>query len=572
MKKILLILCLFISLLTTAQSGEILSVSPNTGNTGQRLQVTITGEDTFFLQVSSTEYVSFVNQMQQQFIVNALDRVSNTVLVADVTIPDAAAIGPFDLYIDTNIWGIYNFLEDAFTVTNHYNTVKGNVGFDLNGNGCDVSDVHTSGIKVKLNDGTSDSFAFTNNAGDYIFYVPAGDYVITPEPERPHYGSSPTSATASFGTTNDLSETRNFCLVPNGVYNDLEVTLLPIGAARPGFDAAYRLVYKNNGNQTASGTVNFVFDDARMDFVSANPTLSSQTVNNLSWNYTNLLPFESRTIIITVNINSPMELPPVNNGNSLSFSASVNPVSGDQTPNDNTANFNQIALGSYDPNDKTVIEGSEIHISEAGNYLNYLIRFQNSGTFAAENVVVKDVLASNLDKSTLKIVSASHQYRSSLSAGGKLEFFFDNINLPTEADDEPGSHGFIAFKIKPSSAVGIGSTIENTAEIFFDFNFPIVTNTVSTTFSLLANHNFDFEDGFSLYPNPVDSVLNIKMQSSFETATVKIFNQLGQLVKTVNNIRENQKNSIEVGDLKSGSYVVQITTNKGTSTKKLIKY
>src|SRR6218665_363192 len=413
MKKILLILCLFISLLTTAQSGEILSVSPNTGNTGQRLQVTITGEDTFFLQVSSTEYVSFVNQMQQQFIVNALDRVSNTVLVADVTIPDAAAIGPFDLYTDTNIWGIYNFLEDAFTVTNHYNTVKGNVGFDLNGNGCDVSDVHTSGIKVKLNDGTSDSFAFTNNAGDYIFYVPAGDYVITPEPERPHYGSSPTSATASFGTTNDLSETRNFCLVPNGVYNDLEVTLLPIGAARPGFDAAYRLVYKNNGNQTASGTVNFVFDDARMDFVSANPTLSSQTVNNLSWNYTNLLPFESRTIIITVNINSPMELPPVNNGNSLSFSASVNPVSGDQTPNDNTANFNQIALGSYDPNDKTVIEGSEIHISEAGNYLNYLIRFQNSGTFAAENVVVKDVLASNLDKSTLKIVSASHQYRSS---------------------------------------------------------------------------------------------------------------------------------------------------------------
>ena len=320
-----------------------------------------------------------------------------------------------------------------------------------------------------------------------------------------------------------------------------------------------------------SGTVNFVFDGARLDFVSSSTMPDSQTANNLNWNYANLLPFESRTINITLNVNSPIETPAVNNGDILPFTATVNPILGDETPNDNTTNYNQIVVGSYDPNDKTVTEGAEVDITKAGEYLHYLIRFQNSGTFAAEKVVVKDMLPPNLDKSSLEITASSHSYRSSLTAGNQLEFFFDNINLPPEITNEPASHGFIAFKIKPSNNVTIGSVIENTAQIYFDFNFPIVTNTVATTFSVLANHNFGLDEELLLYPNPVGNVLNIKFKSSFENASVKIFNQLGQLVKIVDNIA-NQANAIAMDDLKNGSYIIQITTNKGTTVKKLIKY
>jgi uncharacterized repeat protein (TIGR01451 family) len=320
-----------------------------------------------------------------------------------------------------------------------------------------------------------------------------------------------------------------------------------------------------------SGTIDFTFDDTRLDFVSATATPTSQTLNNLNWGYVNLLPFESRTIDITLNVNSPMETPAVNIGDALPFTATANPVSGDETPNDNTANFNQIVVGSYDPNDKAVTAGSEIDISDVGDYLHYLIRFQNSGTFAAENVVVKDMLSSNLDKSTLEITSASHPYRSALTSGNKLEFFFENINLPPEISDEPASHGFIAFKIKPAGTVGVGSVIENTADIYFDFNFPIVTNTVATTVTLLANKDFGLKDSILLYPNPAGNILNIEIQSSFGTASVKIFNQLGQLVKTINKIDTSQTNTIAVGDLKTGTYFVQITSDNGTSIKKLIK-
>jgi len=571
MKKTLLFMALVVSFIMNAQQelGSIQSVNPNTASLGQRLQVTITGEDTQFTQISDTFNVSFWNALSQQgFFINAIDMVSDTILVADVTIPASINTGPYSLSVFQSMGGIY--LENAFTVTNYYNTISGNVGIDINGNGCDASDFRRSGIKVKVSDGTSDRVTFTDSVGNYIFYVPRGNYVVSVEPDGSSYFATPSSATASFATEDSLSQTQNFCMMPSTVNSDVEIEILPIGPTRPGFNATYRLVYKNNGNQTLSGTINFVYDDSRLDFVSTTVTPSSQTLNNLNWNYVNLLPFESHYIDITLNVNSPMETPPVNNDDVLAFNATVNPVSGDSTPENNTATLDQIVVGSFDPNDKAVVEGPEVDISNVGKYLHYLIRFQNSGTFAAENVVVRDILTSNLDKSSLVITSASHPYRSSLT-GSKLEFFFDNINLPTEASDEPGSHGFIAFKVKPSSTVGLGSVIENTAQIYFDFNFPIVTNTVSTTYTVLSDKQFDFNDGLRLYPNPARNILNVEFQSAVKTATIKIFNQLGQLVKVVNEANL-QTTVIDVNDLKTGTYLIQIASDKGTSTKKLMKY
>jgi hypothetical protein len=89
---------------------------------------------------------------------------------------------------------------------------------------------------------------------------------------------------------------------------------LPINRARPGFDASYKIIYKNKGTNTQSGSVNLTFDDAVLDFVTANPVVTSQTVNNLSWDFIDLKPFETREIIVTVNVNSPMETPAVNIG------------------------------------------------------------------------------------------------------------------------------------------------------------------------------------------------------------------------------------------------------------------
>ena len=96
---------------------------------------------------------------------------------------------------------------------------------------------------------------------------------------------------------------------------------------------------------------------------------------------------------LTLNLNAPTEIPPVNINDELVFTSTINPISGDETASDNVFNLNQIVVGSYDPNDKTCLEGTTISPTKIGDYLHYLIRFQNSGTAPATNIVVKDMIA-----------------------------------------------------------------------------------------------------------------------------------------------------------------------------------
>ncbi len=107
-----------------------------------------------------------------------------------------------------------------------------------------------------------------------------------------YFNVSPSTVTVTF-PTQASPLTQDFCITANGVHPDLEITLLSLITARPGFDANYKIIYKNKGTTTQSGSVNLTFDDSVLDFVSANPATTNQTINNLSWDFTNLLPFET---------------------------------------------------------------------------------------------------------------------------------------------------------------------------------------------------------------------------------------------------------------------------------------
>ena len=132
-----------------------------------------------------------------------------------------------------------------------YNTITGNLKFDSDNNGCDVNDLAQPNIRVNLNDGTNTGASFTSNTGNYAFFTQTGSFVITPEIENPtFFNFTPTTVTIPFADSNNNTATQDFCISANGVHPDLEVVLAPITPARPGFDATYKLVYKNKGNQS----------------------------------------------------------------------------------------------------------------------------------------------------------------------------------------------------------------------------------------------------------------------------------------------------------------------------------
>ncbi|ESU21444.1 hypothetical protein FEDK69T_25110 [Flavobacterium enshiense DK69] len=469
--------------------------------------------------------------------------------------------GSFKKYNGVSVTGIVRLLGEEF------NAVQGKNRLDLNVNGCDINDVNFSNLKLAVDSPASDFDYYANSNGDFKFGVKNGITVITPILENPAYFTvSPSSVTVDFPTQTS-SLVQDFCVTPNGNHPDLEVALLPITPARPGFDAKYKLIYKNKGNQVQSGTINLTFNDAVLDVVLSTPVASSQTVNTLSWNFANLNLNETREIVLTLNLNTPTETPPLNGGSILNYTANVTSVLTDETPNDNTFALNQTVVNSYDPNDKTCLQGNIVGLDKVGGYVHYVIRFENTGTYPAQNITVRDYIDTNkFDINTLIPINGSHLFTTKISEGNKVEFVFENINLPFA---DATNDGYVAFKIKTKSTLVSGDTFSNGASIYFDYNYPIVTNTYATTIQSLSNQDFSFANYLSLYPNPVSDVLNISKKEDIEITSIHIYNVMGQLMMVIPNAKNTS--TIDVSNLASGNYFVKINSDKGTSNTKFIK-
>ncbi len=452
-----------------------------------------------------------------------------------------------------------------------YNTITGNIRIDSNSNGCDTNDIPASGLPIKVSQfGNTIGSLFVTNNGSYLGYLPHPDITLTPQFTNPYFTVEPGAVTPIFVGSGNVSNV-DFCIVPNGIHPDLAISLVPLTPARPGFDAEYKLIYSNKGTITQSGNISCNFPDDVFDFVSANP-VAANTPNTLSWSFNDLQPFQSREITFKLNLNSPAEVPPVNFGQHLNLYGAVSSSSADENNLDNTANLTQIVSGSNDPNDMQV-STLLTHIEPPLEYLTYTIRFQNTGDSAAENVVVADILDDRFDRNSLEMVSASHSYVSRLF-GNRLEVIFQGINLPDLNTDEPQSHGYVSFKVKPKlDGVNVGDNIENKANIFFDFNLPVTTNTVTTTYNsiLLGAEKFDRKLDFNLYPNPVKNSLNIDVNATASIKSVQVYNMLGQLLKTVSNITKSKTILVDVTQLNAGTYLLEIVSDKGKTTKKFMK-
>lgn len=139
--------------------------------------------------------------------------------------------------------------------------------------------------------------------------------------------------------------------------------------------------------------------------------------------------------------------------------------------------------GAYDPNDKQALPKGygPNHYVEAADLINYRIRFQNTGTDTAFTVVVRDELSNWLDLATLRPGTSSHPYRAEIQNNRTLVFTFDNIRLPDSTTNLEGSQGFIDFSIRSLRETPLETRVENNAAIYFDFNEPVITNTVFHT-------------------------------------------------------------------------------------------
>lgn len=453
----------------------------------------------------------------------------------------------------------------TFVPGGEYFAIEGNAKYDFNANGCDANDVSAGMMLYEISNGSEVGRITANTEGNFSIYVANGIHTVVPILENAAYFNVlPNEITVDFPTDPNPFE-QDFCITANGTHPDLEIELIPLGVARPGFDAHYKILYHNKGNQTQSGSVIFNFDDELMDYVDSTPEYNTENTNEYTWDFTDLKPFESRSIEIIFNLNSPSDTPPLNIDDTLVFQAAVYPISDDETPSDNSFQLNQLVVGSLDPNDKTCLQGESVGPETAGEYVHYLIRFENTGNYPAENIVVKDVIdTEKFEVSTLRALNGSHEFYSRIKEN-VVEFIFENINLPF---DDQNNDGYVLFKIKTKPELQLGDTFSNEAAIYFDYNFPVITNEYITTIEeQLETADFDFGNEFVLYPNPSKNILNIQKKATTEITSVEIYNMLGQVVIAIPSKTE----MIDVSSLKAGTYFVKLNSNKGKSYSKFIK-
>lgn len=388
----------------------------------------------------------------------------------------------------------------------------------------------------------------TGADGRYAFGLDIGTYSVTGIPALYQtISSSPATATFTAWQQVDSLNDVGYSLVPN--IQDLVLDVTVYTNERPGFDSPYQLSYRNAGTQTQSGSLSFTYDPA-MTFVSSVPPPDVINGNTLTWNFTALLINEQRAILLTMNTPVGTAL-----GTPITHTTVADPLATDQTPADNTFTYATTVVGSYDPNDKTV-EPEQLTPAQvaAGERVDYTIRFQNTGTFLAERVVITDSLSSDLQWNSMRLIASSHELTWYMS-NGLLYLVFNDINLPDSTSDEPGSHGFVKFSMSPVSTLMLGATVENVANIYFDYNDPIITD--PAVFSVNANVGLAEENGtgFLLYPNPVSDVLTIMLPASQGNDGLEVVDVTGRVV-----LRHTVTTTIiqiPVNGLKAGLYEVR---------------
>jgi uncharacterized repeat protein (TIGR01451 family) len=227
-------------------------------------------------------------------------------------------------------------------------------------------------------------------------------------------------------------------------------------------------------------------------------------------------------------------------------------------------------IGSYDPNDK---QGYPLGITDGhyiapGQPVEYQIRFQNTGTDTAFSVIIRDTISAKMDITTFTPGASGHHYDYRITGDRVVEFIFPEIMLPDSNVNEPASHGFVRFSVKPDANLPEGATVENRAGIYFDFNDPVMTNTtVHTyktpgTFSRVETPGQVLSD-VEVWPQPVSETAWVRMSGADITdGQLDIYDMQGKKVLSAPFTGTSCK--LNTGMLSTGIYLLKIRNKHGS--------
>ncbi|MFN5734469.1 MAG: T9SS type A sorting domain-containing protein, partial [Flavobacteriales bacterium] len=219
--------------------------------------------------------------------------------------------------------------------------------------------------------------------------------------------------------------------------------------------------------------------------------------------------------------------------------------------------------GSYDPNDKRGYPNGVTNMNyiQPNQQLQYVIRFQNTGNDTAFTVVIRDTLDTDLNIFTVTPGVSSHSYEFRMYGPRVLEWRFDNILLPDSTTNSAGSNGFVTFHVEQNPNLAPGTVINNDADIYFDYNEPITTNTTVHRIyegfpNVLSLQDLvNSKESIVLYPNPTSSEITIT-SDKFTNESYTLYDQMGRTVASGR--LAGNSTTLSLSNLSKGIYILKI--------------
>lgn len=332
------------------------------------------------------------------------------------------------------------------------------------------------------------------------------------------------------------------------------------------FDSYIYVDYCNEGTEPLNDAIVTVNLHDLISITSSNIPYT-QNGNEYTFDIGTLEVFECGKIKLVVLVDCDAEL-----GLEICYDANItDPCNGGSRAYESEC---QEVIGSYDPNDKRAfpLSGSDEYEVLPNTTIKYQIRFQNTGTDTAFNVLVEDVISDLLDLSTLTPGASSHPFEMEVNDGRQVSFRFDNIMLPDSNVDLLGSNGFFTYYIDQVPDLSNGTEILNTAGIFFDFNEAIITNTTTHIIDdgIVNTEEIESDLNFSITPNPATEFVTIDINANqWSGGRLAVYDITGNLISS-QAMNDNQA-VLKVNHLETGIYLVKLTNQEGNYiAKKLV--
>lgn len=433
-------------------------------------------------------------------------------------------------------------------------SISGVAYYDVNNDSVlDVNDIPLANQQIEKQ--PSGQITYTDQNGNYVFGDTTGATITLSHLSTT--GFSVSDGVLSHTTTVSTSHISglHFALGPDSMFHSVSAsTYTPL--PRCNNSVIFHTKVTNRGTYIENGSVTYHFDPL-MIFVNSIPS-GTINGNSITFSFSNLLPFETRTF------NTTFALPGA--GNILSTSTTAAFVDGlGNILSTDTSNNTITVLCSFDPNDKAVSpEGDGAnHRVDMDTELRYLIRFQNTGNDTAFTIVVTDTISPGLDINSLYVIATSHVCWIEKIGGELMRFHFDDILLPDSNVNEPASHGYVYFRVKGSPNNVDPTVVTNKANIYFDFNPPIVTNTTLTTFSNstvgIADVNYSAMGSIKLSPHPMmESTILLFDGNKDHAHQLELMDISGRNV-AANKTFKGSSYLLQRESLSSGTYLIKIT-------------